>query len=120
MTMKSPHVIWASVAIIAVLVGGVVALVLAGKDVDAIKDLMVLIAIPILSALGVSVYQKVDEAQGRYDAKLDQVKDATNGNTTKLLDTIKELNLRVAELALRVPVPPEPPALPPGPDDHTP
>ncbi len=34
MPMKSPHVIWASVTIIIVLIGGAVTLTLAGKDVE--------------------------------------------------------------------------------------
>jgi len=118
--MKNPHVIWASVVIIGLLVAGVVALVINGKDVDAIKDLAVLIAIPILTAFGVGVYQKVDQAAEKTDVKLDQVKEATNGNNDKLLTMVKELHDTVTQLALQVPPPHEQPALPPGStDDNT-
>jgi choline-glycine betaine transporter len=118
--MKNPHVIWASVAIIAMLLAGVVILVINGKDVEAIKDLAVFIALPILAAFGVGVYQKVDQASEKTDAKLDQVKDATNGSNDKLLNMVKDLHETITSLALRVPPPSDVPALPPGPDpdDH--
>lgn len=110
--MKNPHIVWASVAVIFILTGGVVALVINGKDVDAIKDLAVLIAIPVLSAFGVSIYQKVDHAAERTDGKLDEVRQATNGNNDKLLKMVESLYNQNTNLALQVTPPAEPLALP--------
>lgn len=69
MEMKNPHVIWASVAIVALLVIGAVTLVAMEKDVTIILSLAGIVAVPILGAFGVAVYQK-----------LDQVKEQGNGN----------------------------------------
>lgn len=110
--MKNPHLIWASVVIIFILVAGVVALVINGKDVDAIKDLAVLIAIPVLSAFGVSIYLKVDQSAEKTDTKLDQVKEATNGNNDRLLRMVEDLHNRNTDLALQVAPPVEQLALP--------
>lgn len=103
--MKNPHVIWASVVIIFMLIAGVVILVVAGKDVEAIKDLAILIALPVLSAFGVAIYQKVDQTAENANTKLEQVKEATNGSNGKLLEMVQELHQTVTNLALQVPVP---------------
>jgi hypothetical protein len=121
-TTRNPHIIWASVAIIMVLVVGVVILVVNGKDVGAIKDLAVLIAIPVLSAFGVAIYQKVDHTAEKADIKLEQVKEATNGSNDKLLRKIEDLHAQIISLALQVPVVPPsgvPPSTEPDQDDHT-
>lgn len=92
--MKSPHVIWASVAIVFMLVGGSVTLVILDKDVSVILTLAGLVAVPVLGGFGVAVYQK-----------LDQVRDQVNGNNDKDRETIKELQATIKELALRQPPP---------------
>ena len=93
--MKSPHVIWASVVIIFILISGAVILVLTGRDVGVILTLGALVALPVLASLGVATYQKVQE-----------VKEGTNGDRDKLLFMIKELHDTVTALALQV-QPPE-------------
>ena len=93
--MKSPHVIWASVTIIIVLIGGAVTLTLAGKDVSVILTLAAIVALPVLTSLGVATYQKLQE-----------VKDVSNGDRDKLLKMIQGLHAQVTELALKV----QPPA----------
>lgn len=94
--MKNPHVIWASVAIILILLVGTVVLSINDKDITAIITLAGLIAVPVLSAFGVAIYQKMD-----------QVREASNGNQDKLLSMIQELQTTVTGLALQV-KPPEP------------
>lgn len=90
--MRNPHVIWASVSIIFMMLAGVVTLASLDKDVTVILTLAGLIAIPVLSAFGVAIYQKMD-----------QVKDLSNGGNRQLLDMIKELQDTVKGLALAVP-----------------
>lgn len=89
--MKNPHIIWASVVIIFMLIGSVVVLTALGKDSTIIVTLAGLIAIPVLSAFGVAIYQKVD-----------QVKELSNGGQQNLLKMIQKLQEVSTELALKV------------------
>lgn len=92
MQMKNPHVIWAAVVIVFILVSGAVTLVALDKDVTVILTLAGLVAIPVLSAFGVAVYHK-----------LDQVKEASNGNLTKVMDMQQETQAQLTRLALLLP-----------------
>jgi hypothetical protein len=94
--MRSPHVIWASVSIVFMLVAGSVTLVILDKDVSIILTLAGIVAVPVLGGFGVAVYQK-----------LDQVKEQVNGNSEKDRVTIKELQDTIKDLALRLPPPGE-------------
>lgn len=78
--MKNPHVIWASVAIVAMLLAASVTLVALGKDVIIILSLAGMVAVPVLAAFGVAVYQKID-----------QVKEQGNGNVERGHEFLKEL-----------------------------
>jgi len=105
--VKNPHAIWASVTIIIVLLAGTVVLSLNNKDITVVITLAGLLAVPVLAALGVAIYQKMD-----------QVKEASNGNQDKLLKMIQELQSTVTGLALQV-KPPEPDKTEvPWKDDH--
>lgn len=90
--MKNPHVIWAAVVIVFILVASAVTLVALDKDVTVILSLAGLVAVPVLSAFGVAVYHK-----------LDQVKDASNGNLTKLMDMQQQTQAQLMRLALLMP-----------------
>jgi len=90
--VKNPHIIWASVAIVAMLVGGSVTLAALQRDVTVVLSLAAIVAVPVLGAFGVGVWQK-----------LDAVKAQVNGNAADQMQTIKELQNTVKELALRVP-----------------
>jgi len=92
MTMKNPHAIWASVVVIVALTAGVTVLAAMEKDIAAIFSLVGMVAIPVLGAFGVTLYQKMD-----------QVKDLSNGSTSRLLSMVTDLHSSVKELALRVP-----------------
>jgi hypothetical protein len=92
MEMKNPHVIWAAVVIVFMLVSGAVTLVALDKDVTVILTLAALVAIPVLSAFGVAVYHK-----------LDQVKEASNGNLERLLDMQQKTQNQLTQLALLLP-----------------
>jgi NADH:ubiquinone oxidoreductase subunit 6 (subunit J) len=94
--VKNPHIVWASVAIIFLLVAGAVLLTLQNKDVGVVLALAGIVAVPVLGAFGVAIYQK-----------LDQVKELSNGSNTQLLNMVKELHETVTSLALQV-RPPEP------------
>lgn len=80
MEMKNPHVIWASVAIIFMLVAPASVLAGLGKDVTVILTLAALVAMPVLAGLGVAVYQKME-----------QVREQGNGNTTKQHELTREI-----------------------------
>ena len=78
--MKNPHVIWASVVIVAMLLASAVTLVALGKDVIIILSLAGMVAVPVLAAFGVAVYQK-----------LDQVKEQNNGNMERGHEFLKSV-----------------------------
>lgn len=95
MNVKNPHVIWASVAIVFMLVAGAITLTALDKDVTVILTLAALVAVPVLGGFGVAVYQKMDSVEGK-----------VNGRYDDMMKTIKELNATVKELALQVPTVP--------------
>jgi hypothetical protein len=94
--MKNPHIIWASVVIILFMVTGTVILAITGHDVSAVKDLAVLIGLPVLGAMGVNAYQNLS-------GSMEQVKDTSNGRMTEMVNMVKDLHAQVTLLALQVP-----------------
>ena len=106
--MKSPHTIWASVAVIFMLLLSAVTLVALDKDVSIILTLAGLVAVPILGAFGVAIYQKMD-----------QVKDNSNGTLNTLLDMQQKTQYQLHTLAMAMTPPPvpTPPHLPPAPEE---
>jgi repressor of nif and glnA expression len=90
-TPLSPHVVWASVVIVFMLVGGAVTLTIMGKDIVVILSLTAIVAVPVLTAFGAMINQKVQE-----------VKEISNGNNSELLNMVKNLQTTVTELALKV------------------
>lgn len=84
--------LWALVSIVLILITGAVILVLNDKDVSVIISLVGLVVVPILGALGVAVYQK-----------LEQVKDQGNGNINKLLEAQQKTQEQLANLAMMLP-----------------
>ncbi len=101
--MKNPHIIWASVAIVFMLIAGSVTLTALGKDTPVILTLAAAVAVPVLGAFGAAIYQKVD-----------QVKEISNGNTASLRAELQIAHAKIVELALQT----QPP-VPPGPDGVT-
>lgn len=87
--MKNPHTIWAAVVVVVVLVLGAVTLVILDKDVSIILTLAGLVAVPVLGAFGAAVYQK-----------LDQVKEASNGNLARIMEMQQETQRQLTNLAL--------------------
>lgn len=105
MEMKSPQTIWASVVVIFILVASATTLIILDKEVTIILTLAMIVAVPVLGAFGVAVYQK-----------LDQVKEQGNGNINRQT----ELTQRVLEMqhatqqqltALAMSMPPPAPVL---------
>jgi hypothetical protein len=94
MNLKNPHVIWASVAIVFMLIAGSVTLTALGKDTAVILSLAAVVAAPVLGAFGVAIYQKVD-----------QVKDLANGTTMTLQRQLQEAHQKCVELAQQIPTP---------------
>jgi hypothetical protein len=92
MNLKNPHVIWASVAIVFMLIAGSVTLTALGKDTTVILTLAAVVAVPVLGAFGAVIYQKVD-----------QVKDLANGNTMALQRQLQEAHAKAIELARQAP-----------------
>lgn len=91
MEMKNPHTIWAAVAIVVTLVAGSVTLVILDKDVSIIMNLALLVAVPVLGAYGAAMYQKMD-----------QVKEASNGSQTRILEALRETQHQLTNMALSV------------------
>lgn len=93
--MKSPHTIWASVSVVFMLLASAVTLVVLDKDVSIILTLAGLVAVPILGAFGVAIYQKMD-----------QVKDNSNGTLNTLLDMQQKTQYQLHTLAMAMTPPP--------------
>jgi hypothetical protein len=89
MDVKSPQTIWASVTVVFIMVGSATTLVALGKDVTVILALAGLVAVPVLGAFGVAVYQK-----------LDQVKESSNGNLSKVLEMQQKTQDQLTFLAM--------------------
>lgn len=92
MNVKNPQIIWASVAIIFMLIAASVTLTALDKDVTVILTIAGLVAIPVLGGFGAAVYQKMDSVEGK-----------VNGRYDDMMRHIKELTATVKELALQVP-----------------
>lgn len=91
MEMKT-NTVWAAVTIVFILVTGAVVLVSLGKDVTVILSLAGLVAVPVLSAFGVAVYQK-----------LEAVKEASNGNLSRVIEMQQETQKQLTALAMVMP-----------------
>ena len=87
--MKSPQTIWASVTVIFILVASSTTLIILDKEVTIILTLAMIVAVPVLGAFGVAVYQK-----------LDQVKESSNGNLTRVLDMQQKTQDQLHALAM--------------------
>lgn len=92
MEMKNPHIIWAAVAIVIVIVAGCVILILNDKPLSDLLAISAMVVVPVLSGLGIATYQK-----------LEQVKEQVNGNKNEDRIMIKGLQDTVKELAMRLP-----------------
>lgn len=93
MNVKNPQIIWASVAIIFMLIAAAVILTVLDKDVTVILTIAGLVGIPVLGGFGAAVYQKMDSVEGK-----------VNGRYDDMMRHIRELSATVKELALQVPV----------------
>lgn len=95
MNLKNPHVIWATVLIVFMLIGGAVTLTALGKDTTVILTLTALVAVPVLTGFGATIYQK-----------LDQTKEIANGNTSRMLTQLLAAHRESVDLAKQVPTAP--------------
>lgn len=75
----SPHVIWAGVTVVVLVVVAVTVLAALGKDTTALLAVVNLAALPILAAFGAVL-----------NGKVEQVRDASNGNLDRLLSILAE------------------------------
>jgi hypothetical protein len=108
--IKNPHVIWACVVIVFMMIGGAVVLSALDRDVSAIMNLAIIIGIPVLAALGVGGYQQVMSNMEQVKEVGNQVKDISNGRMTEMMDMVAKLHNEVTALALQVPAAPTNPA----------
>lgn len=95
MNLKNPHLIWATVAIVFMLIGGAVTLAALGKDPNIILVLAGIVAVPVLTGFGAIIYQKVD-----------QTKEIANGNQARMLTQLLVAHRESVDLARQVPTPP--------------
>ena len=92
MNLKNPQIIWATVAIVFMLIGGAVALTAMDKDPNIILVLAGIVAVPVLTGFGAIIYQKVD-----------QTKEIANGNQSRMLTQLLQAHRESIELAKQVP-----------------
>lgn len=88
--MQNPHIVWASVVIIMMMVAGAVTLAAIGKPTTDITNLAVLLGLPVLAGMGMVAYQKISQG-------VDQVKDTNNGRMSDMLGMIKDLQGQVSQ-----------------------
>jgi hypothetical protein len=91
MNMKNPHIIWASVAIIFMLLAAITTLAALGRSTEAILTVIVAVAVPVLGGFGAV-----------FNQKLDKVHDQVNGNTSRLLTQVLLAHKQSVELAKEV------------------
>jgi hypothetical protein len=92
MNLKNPHIVWAAVAIVFMLIAGAVTLTALGRDPGIILTLTALVAVPVLGAFGAVIYQKVD-----------QTKEIANGNMSRMLTQLLAAHKQSVDLAMQVP-----------------
>lgn len=90
-----PQAIWASVAIVFILVASATTLVILDKDVSILLTLVALVALPVLGGLGATMVQK-----------LNQVKESSDGNLHRLLNLHQQSTNQLTNLALSMTPPP--------------
>lgn len=95
MNLKNPQLIWATVAIVFMLISGAVILTALDKDPNIVITLAGLVAIPVLAGFGAVIYQKVD-----------QTKEIANGNQARMLTQLLQAHKESIDLAKQVPAPP--------------
>lgn len=93
--MKNPHIIWASVAIVFMLLGSITTLSVLGKSTEAILTVIVAVAVPVLAGFGAVFNQKIDKVQ-----------DQVNGNANRMLTQMLLAHQQAVELAKSTPPPP--------------
>lgn len=92
--MKNPHIIWASVAIIFMLLAAITTLAALGRSTEAILTVIVAVAVPVLAGFGAVFNQKIDKVQ-----------DQVNGNNSRLLNQMLLAHKQTVELAKQAPPP---------------
>lgn len=85
--MRNPHVIWASVVIVAMILASTVILILNGKDTGTILAIMASIAVPLLGAFGAAGWQV-----------LQQVKTQGNGTLSKAMEQSAATNAEILRM----------------------
>lgn len=92
-----PQVVLVLGMVLFLMTGGVI-LVILDKDLTIIMSITALLAVPILSALGVAVYQKVDQVKEVSNGALSQALALANQNQVSSQDANAALLTRVLEL----------------------
>lgn|SRR5262245_30212475 len=101
MNLRNPHVVWATVIIVAMLIGGSVTLTAMGKDATVVLTLSGIVAVPVLAGFGAIIYQKVD-----------QTKEIANGNQSRMFSQLLLAHQQALEMARQLP------QLPPAPTEN--
>lgn len=112
-----PQTIWASVAVVFILISSATTLVILGKDVSVIMTLAALVALPVLGAFGVAIYHRLDQVReqgnGRESALLAlqergqiQMKDSSDKIFSAILGMQQKTLDQLTSLAIAVTPPP--------------
>ena len=102
MEMKT-QTVWALVTIVFILIAGAVTLVALNRDVTAIITIVGLVVVPVLSALGVAVYQKLDQVKEASNGSFTKALEASNANLAKVLEAQQKTQEQLANLAMILP-----------------
>jgi hypothetical protein len=81
--------LWALVALVAIGAAAGTAMAIAGVGTSTITTLMSLLVVPVLAAL-------IGAKQGETGAAVQQVKEQTNGNLSRMLDIIERQGAQLA------------------------
>lgn len=120
-----PAILWPLVALIAIVMGGAITLRTLGEDIEVIIVLVTILVVPALGAFGVKIHENIQEMKTSVNGNQNElVKTIQQGqmvagdNMRQLQDNVTQLQHMVQTLALAVPPPPAPLALPSAPQDE--
>lgn len=83
------------------------------KDVSTLLSLVALLAVPVLTAAGAAVYQKMDQVKEQSNGNMSRLMETNNQNMNRLVDVVQGHTEQMAKMALLLPTTTDPEVLKP-------
>lgn len=104
-----PSTAWAMVTIVAVMMGGAITLRIFKEDISIIITLVTVLAVPVLAGFGIKFNENLQEIKTNTNGKNDRQIDINQKqvemiqqNNLALLETVRQLQEQVTNLALQM------------------